>query len=400
MRYLITTFKDLSIPNGFTNNVMMDVDNILKYDKDANIVISCKKSGKTNSRISYITSSNNISLFFKTMLVISSIDILWINSYAIHYNALLAILARSKIIVYRAQDPVAYIHKIKNRNSKIKFILYIIAYLCERIVIKRSDYLLTVNSKIIKLLKYDEDRAFIIYNLAGMDKYYNATKYYKKEYLKLGYLGVVQRNIRGLEYQLALFNAYLKSSKEHLIIQFDLLANDSENELEYIRELIRELDLEKNVNIISAPVPDEKIREIINDIDIVILEPTNMHLPSKFFEYIYTGKIIMIHESAEAMKDILDSYGYYYLTLKFDLSYDLAKIKRFEEEYLRDDLCQYLADNSIKGREIVKRFEEEYLRDDLCQYLADNSIKGREIVKRFQEHNNNSYKKFFRELYD
>ena len=367
LKFMVTTFSDLEKPSGFSNNVYMDLEEML--NRGATVILSCKKYNPKYIRngVEVILSKNDITLLIKTLwyLLNNSVDVIWINSNRIHYGLILAIfgrLCKKKLkIVYRAQDPVAYMYKLLYSHDLLKsFLGSLIAEVCESLVAKFSDIIIVIGNTMKRNFFHKNNRKLVLYNLGGVynliskERISNETflkkRNKKNKYLTLGYMGVVQRHVRGLEFQIEVLKKYLEKYPKSPI-KFLILGNGDQKYLAYFQGLIKNVN---NIEIISGPISNEELKKLLDKIDVAIMEPLSIHLPSKFFEYILFGKIIIINKNSKDMISILKKSRYFFITINFNnINIFLKKIYKITKNL--DDLQNIIEKNRKIGKKIVKR---------------------------------------------
>lgn len=356
----------------------MDIEKIISSKADSQIYVNCKKASYilNDARVHYIVSENDVILFLKNVfhIISNNIDELWINSNRIHFGAMLAlickILRKNVRIIYRAQDPVSYMYKIRNLHNPIKSSIgSAVAYFCEKLLVGLSEFIIVVGDGMVSKLPPNSKKKFVLFNTAGLQRLLNGNHNdesdVKRTGLKIGYVGLVQRNVRGLEFQLQLFRKYLDEvTGSPLINEFWILGNGVKADLLYFEKLIDKLHLNDHAKIIPGPLSSDEIIHLLKTIDIVILEPSEIHLPSKFFEYLFFGKIIVVNENSNEMINVLNNANYFYLTINFNnISYSVQQLLKFDNLF-KIQISQLLDQLESIGKSTalhyIKRNESTY----------------------------------------
>jgi len=373
MKILVISFSDLLKPSGFANNVYMDIEYMIKNGFE--VVLSCRNYDPTRvpKNLEIISSEKDIILLIKTLQHVFSNNIkaIWIHSSKIHYNLIIVIigrmLQRDLKIVYRAQDPVPYMYRLLHYHDLYRRTLFsAIASLIESLIVNLSDIVIVVGHTMSQSFFTKHKNKFVLYNLGGVlrliseektQKYVDTNR--RSNNLLIGYLGLVQRHVRALEYQILLLRKFSEKYPQYPI-KFFILGNASFRDLQYFQNLVNHLKI-NNVEIIPGPVSMEEISQLLNKIDIAIMEPLSFHLPSKFFEYIYSGKILIINKHSKDMISILQNSQYFFIIADYSKKEDVIK-QLYELSKNIKSLPYLIQQNQKVGQEIIEKLIDENTR--------------------------------------
>lgn len=241
-------------------------------------------------------------------------------------------------VIYGMDDPLYETMKImrkevtKRSHSPVAASMLVsVSPLAEMMILKLSTYVVTVSPslKAMVVSRHGKDRAnvFVAYNYVptvieetqDTDGEFGRIRRAKETVVM--YFGHIQPEVRGIETVLRAFTL-LPNSRYHFVMMGEIQNKG------YFEGLVRELNLEDRVSILD-PKPKEQALGYLKKADFGILGPhPSFALPSKLFDYLYTGVPIVLSSRMEDAIGILGPTA-----IVYDSSQGLADVLQRASEY-------------------------------------------------------------------
>ncbi len=228
-------------------------------------------------------------------------------------------LLLSALIAYRKNIPLIVEYRDIWHNNSVYPVLFpcsLIKKVFEKWILKKSEYIVFTTDKqkeaMIKMYPFIENKSVVIYNgydndLINKDSRYSYYMNGKRDYMKIVYLG----SLTPYRNPLPFFEAVQEIMDE----------GDVRLQIEFVgyfdavhKEYIDKYGLKEIVKIYPS-VSHTKVVEKLKDGDAFLLiqsikEGGDTAIPGKMFEYMATGKPIIIIDDGGAVKEFAEKYGY------------------------------------------------------------------------------------------
>lgn len=241
-------------------------------------------------------------------------------------------------VIYGMDDPLYETMKImrkevtKRSHSPVAASMLVsVSPLAERLILGLSTYVITVSpsleAAVVRKHGKGSESVFVAYNFVptaienpeAQDGEFARIRNAKDTIVM--YFGHIQPEVRGIETVLRAFTL-LPSSRYHFVMMGEI------QNREYFEGLVKDLSLEDRVTILK-PKPKQEALAYLKKADFGILGPHPFFaLPSKLFDYLYTGIPIIISRSMEDAIQILGSSA-----IVYDGYQDLAETLQRAPEY-------------------------------------------------------------------
>jgi glycosyltransferase involved in cell wall biosynthesis len=324
---------DLSTRGGYTVKVYLEAEILSLFGKVSLYAYNLKQSSKYECvDLSTITSysrsvSKSLRVYWALCNVItrSKFDYVFIPTV---FNPLFPVLflasklASSKII-YDFRDPLyGTIATMKDEvysrtgNRILAWFITKLSYIIEAILIRSSDYILTVSPLLVdyvkKFKKRNQGNIFLYHNYLPSevndiqpDKISPALQKAIHEKIVICYLGHIQTQIRGIE---GIFTALKNSTNNNIFL---ILMGEIDNRL-YWKSLIEKLGCDDKILILDPRPKPEALGYLIKfDYGILGPSPSNS-LPSKVFDTLSVGVKFILPANMSSAIQILGNYGVTY----------------------------------------------------------------------------------------
>ncbi len=228
-------------------------------------------------------------------------------------------LLLSALISYRKNVPLVVEYRDIWHNNSVYPVLFpcsLLKKIFEKWILKKSEYIVFTTDKqkkaMIKMYPFIENKSVVIYNGYDNDLINENCRYSyymngKRDYMKIVYLG----SLTPYRNPLPFFEAVQEiMDEEDIKLQIEFVGYFDAIHKEYIYKY----GLDKIVKICSS-VSHTEIVEKLKDGDAFLLiqsikEGGDTAIPGKLFEYMATGKPIIIIDDGGAVREFVQQYGY------------------------------------------------------------------------------------------
>lgn len=321
--------EDLSKRGGYPMKVYLEADILSKFGEVSLYGYKLQYSDKYNCfDLSTISSySHGIRRSLKVFLTLckiiikSKFDYVFLPTVFHPFFPLLFIASKiaSSKIIYDFRDPiygtmVSMKDEVYSRtgNKVLAWLMTKLSFLTEVILIRSSDYILTVSPLLVDYIKRfkgkNYNHIYLYHNYIPsevkeiqIDQFPTLLQRAIKEKVVVCYLGHIQTSIRGIE---RIFEVLKESSNKDVFL---VLMGEIDNR-SYWESLIKKLECEKQILIVE-PKPKPEALGYLSKFDYAILGPSPSNaLPSKIFDTLSVGIKFILPENMTSAIEVLGNY--------------------------------------------------------------------------------------------